>query len=61
MMLDVYAEVIELITRNKKVRVFMSKKIKEQTMLMLDHLFLGYKISLWEKDDSKANLYLKRM
>jgi len=61
MMLEVYSEVIELSMRNRKVRELLTKKVAEQTMLTLDHLFLGYKVALWERSEQKANLYLKRM
>lgn len=47
MMLNVYCQIIELSTRNPKIRELMSKKINQQPMLTLDHLFLGYKICLW--------------
>lgn len=47
MMLNVYCEIIELSTRNRRVRELLGKKISQQSMLTLDHLFMGYKICLW--------------
>jgi hypothetical protein len=61
MMLEVYSEVVELATRNRRVREVLGKKIRGQSMVTLDHLFLWYKICLWEKDEPKAKIYLKRM
>jgi hypothetical protein len=61
MMLEVYSEVVELATRNRRARELLGKKIGEQSMVTLDHLFLGYKICLWEKDGPRAQIYLKRM
>ena len=60
-MLEVYSQVVELATRNRRARESLGKKIGEQSMVTLDHLFLGYKICLWEKDGLRAQIYLKRM
>ena len=46
-MLNVYCEVVELSTRNRRVRELLRNKVKTQGMETLDHLFLGYKINLW--------------
>ena len=61
MMLEVYSDVVELAMRNRKVRELVGKKIDEQSMMVLDHLFLGFKVQLWRRDKEKVEVYLKRM
>ena len=61
MMLEVYSDVVELAMRNRKVRELVGKKIDEQSMMVLDHLFLGFKVQLWRRDKEKVEVWLKRM
>ena len=42
------------------MRELLGKKMDTQNVLMLDHLFMGYKIYLWRKEQ-KAQLYLMKM
>lgn len=39
--------------RNRQLRKIMIQKINDQSMELLEHLFLGYKVYLWQKNEQK--------